>query len=362
MRFGKPEVFLSDNGREFKNKLIDDYLDSIGVVHTTTAPYSPQQNPTERVNRTLKTRIVAFIEGNHRDWDEKLRELNFSLNNTVHEATGYTPAFLNYGRQPIPPGTERQRQDRLALEEEEALATNRWAQRFEGMKYLQETAADRSRESQERYAQYYNARRRDITFSLGDLVVRRNRVLSSATQGVSAKLAPKFSGPYEIVGRPGANIYRLRNSDGSVEEAVHVSHLKPYVGEEASDDSSSSEEDSRPPKENEELAMGDPPPASADNVQAEALVRADDAESVRPSGTLDPEFQATGKRKPGRPRKNVRVVVRKGGAIVVPSVSAPQAVSRPRGRPKGSSNKTVPRPPANDPPRRTRAQRREDSD
>ena len=53
LRFGTPEVFLSDNGTEFKNKAVDEYLAGIGVHHSTTPPYLPQANPVERVYRTL---------------------------------------------------------------------------------------------------------------------------------------------------------------------------------------------------------------------------------------------------------------------------------------------------------------------
>ena len=44
----------SDNGTEFKNSGIDDYLDELGITHELSAPYTPQQNGIiERKNRTL---------------------------------------------------------------------------------------------------------------------------------------------------------------------------------------------------------------------------------------------------------------------------------------------------------------------
>jgi transposase InsO family protein len=44
----------SDNGSEFKNTQIDDYLDEEGIKHEFSAPYAPQQNGVaERKNRTL---------------------------------------------------------------------------------------------------------------------------------------------------------------------------------------------------------------------------------------------------------------------------------------------------------------------
>ena len=97
LRFGTPEVFLSDNGTEFKNRAVAEYLKALGIHHSVTPPYHPQANPVERVNRTLKTRLIAYVEENHASWDENLPELVFSLNNAAHSSTELSPAMLNYG-------------------------------------------------------------------------------------------------------------------------------------------------------------------------------------------------------------------------------------------------------------------------
>ena len=51
LRFGVPGTFLSDNGTEFRNRLIDKYLEDYGVDHHTIPPYHAQANLVERVNR-----------------------------------------------------------------------------------------------------------------------------------------------------------------------------------------------------------------------------------------------------------------------------------------------------------------------
>ena len=61
IRYGTPEVFLSDNGTEFKNRVIDKFL-------------------TRRL----------------------LHELVFAYNTMKHSSSGLSPALLNYGRQPAP--------------------------------------------------------------------------------------------------------------------------------------------------------------------------------------------------------------------------------------------------------------------
>ncbi|CAB0044268.1 unnamed protein product [Trichogramma brassicae] len=69
LRFGVPDIFHSDNGTEFKNKIVDKFLKERGVKHTTIAPYADHQNPTKRVNRTFKTRINRVYRERHNTWD-----------------------------------------------------------------------------------------------------------------------------------------------------------------------------------------------------------------------------------------------------------------------------------------------------
>jgi transposase InsO family protein len=50
----KVKKIRSDNGTEFKNTQVDDFLDEEGIKHEFLTPYTPRQNRvTERKNRTL---------------------------------------------------------------------------------------------------------------------------------------------------------------------------------------------------------------------------------------------------------------------------------------------------------------------
>jgi transposase InsO family protein len=50
----KVKKIRSDNGTEFKNTQVEDFLDEVGIKHEFLAPYTPQQNGVaERKNRTL---------------------------------------------------------------------------------------------------------------------------------------------------------------------------------------------------------------------------------------------------------------------------------------------------------------------
>ena len=111
VRFGVPEVVLSDNGTEFKNAILDTFSKERAVHHTYMPPYHPQANPLERVNRTVKTMIMSYAEENHRSWVENLSELTFAYNTAEHSSTKRSPAMLSFGRQPDPPKTIRREAD-----------------------------------------------------------------------------------------------------------------------------------------------------------------------------------------------------------------------------------------------------------
>ncbi|XP_018406827.1 PREDICTED: uncharacterized protein LOC108782923 [Cyphomyrmex costatus] len=81
----------------------------------------------------------------------------------------------------------------------------------------------------QKQATYYNRHRRNRVFSVGDLVWRRRNTLSSAAQGIAAKLAPKFQGPFRITCVVSSLVYELVALDGTAAGRVHVKDLKPYI-------------------------------------------------------------------------------------------------------------------------------------
>ncbi|KAG5868007.1 hypothetical protein JTB14_024058 [Gonioctena quinquepunctata] len=56
-----------------------------------SASYHPRANPTERINRTLKTMLAMYVSDNHRSWDENLDEIACAIRTSRHEVTKLTP-------------------------------------------------------------------------------------------------------------------------------------------------------------------------------------------------------------------------------------------------------------------------------
>ena len=231
MRYGLPDLFRSDNGTPFKNELVKNYCEEMGVTHEFIPPYFAAANPVERANQTIKTMIITLLEVQHSLWDNYLPEITFAYNTADRDSVGRSPAFLNFGREPKRPNTVRQKEDEAALDQEEAQAVENWIKRLEEMGQIHAQAAESARNAQIRQAEYYNAKRRDESFEINDKVWLKNRQLSSAAGGISAKLSPKFTGPFVVTGKVGNKMYQLSEEDGAEAGEAHVNHLKPYKGE-----------------------------------------------------------------------------------------------------------------------------------
>ena len=71
-RFGCAKVVISDQEREFINKVSRNLYSITKTEHRISSAYHPQTNGlTERFNQTLRS-LIEFVNKNQDDWDEKL--------------------------------------------------------------------------------------------------------------------------------------------------------------------------------------------------------------------------------------------------------------------------------------------------
>jgi transposase InsO family protein len=95
----------SDNGTEFKNTQVEDYLDEEGIKHEFSAPYTPQQNGVaERKNRTLIEMARIMLDEyktSDRFWVEAVNTTYHVTNHLYHhKLLKKTPYEILTGNKP----------------------------------------------------------------------------------------------------------------------------------------------------------------------------------------------------------------------------------------------------------------------
>jgi hypothetical protein len=209
------------------NRALEKEAQELGITLQRTPPYHPQTNPTERVNRNIKGMISTYAEDCHDIWDRYLPEFMFVLNTSKHLSMGCSPSYLNLGRE-----LDRPHLIGKAGADEVPSTIADWKKHLRAIQDLQRQVERNLLESSERQCHYYNLHHRDRSFEPGDLVLRLAQSLSSAAQGFTAKLAPRYEGPYRIKRKISALRYLLVDANGKEKGNAHVLQIKPYISRE----------------------------------------------------------------------------------------------------------------------------------
>ena len=96
-----PRYILSDNGTEFKNSLMDQVFQQLGIDRIFSVPYHPKSNgKLEVFHKYLKPALKKLCKKNPANWDKYLNQVLASYRITPNLTTAELPFFLVYGRDP----------------------------------------------------------------------------------------------------------------------------------------------------------------------------------------------------------------------------------------------------------------------
>jgi len=225
-RHGIPAKITSDRGTEFVNELMSELTKEFGIKHIKMTAYHPQGNgQTERSNQTIKNTLSKNTK--HGEWDIYLPSAVFASRVTRNQSTKFTPAELIYGRQLI-----QVRDEFTGIADDLEDATDELADHFleqtEKLNTVREKAHLFIEKAQERQKSAHDKKIRMEARKLhiGDKVLLwRNTV----EQNWSAKLEPKWDGPYFVQDIKETTI-SLRTLQGNIlPRPVHRNRLKLYT-------------------------------------------------------------------------------------------------------------------------------------
>ena len=98
-RFGCTKVIISDQGREFVNKINKTLFKKLKTKHRICTAYHPQTNGlVERFNQTLQRSLVKLVNKEQNNWDEYIDGVLFAYRTSVQKSTRFTPFEIMYCR------------------------------------------------------------------------------------------------------------------------------------------------------------------------------------------------------------------------------------------------------------------------
>ena len=222
-RHGAPRTLLSDRGKNFLSKRVQEICDLFLVKKINTTAYHPQTDGlTERFNHTLCSMLAMYVSKHQRDWDRFIPFALFAYRTAVQESTKETPFYLIYGRDPC-----------LPLDVVLSAPISKYAsvddykqeviRRTQEARYVAQQSIERAQFNQ---ATNYDASKKtkDSEFRVGDRVWLYT---PQVAKGLSSKLAHLWNGPYRI-------IRKLSDVNVEIEEnprrktIVHVNRCKHY--------------------------------------------------------------------------------------------------------------------------------------
>ena len=225
-RYGSPKCLISDRGGNFTSHLFRQICAELKIRRVLTTAYHPQSNGAlERTHLTIKNTLTAFVHQNQHQWEEYIPKVMFSYNSSPHSATGFSPAYLLFGRELELPLDSLASQDNF----QEGKSPSTWPESFQKMRNIFQWVNQRLAYQAEKRKQYYDASRKTKPhgFQAGDLVLIRRQTPFPA--GETPKLGFRFSGPFRVARiHPPSTLVIEDPQAPEAKRTVHVDKAIPF--------------------------------------------------------------------------------------------------------------------------------------
>ena len=226
-RYGTPLEIISDQGREFNNKLSAELYELLQLKHQTTSARHPQCNASAEVcNKTIAKYLNSFVNETTLDWELYLAPLMFCYNTSFHRSVKNSPYFLTYGMDPRLPAFPAPDIRRVFYGESDA------ADLHHRLLTARKIAAENNSIATEKTKEYFDNRNKAKSHSF----VPKQLVLLEEYNflGRNTKLCPKWSGPHTILSLKGTHCAELLLLNNR-KTIVNIDRIKPYFSSENED-------------------------------------------------------------------------------------------------------------------------------
>ncbi|KAK6047317.1 hypothetical protein COOONC_15178 [Cooperia oncophora] len=198
---------------------------SLQPLHRCATPYHSMGNgATERTFRTFEVMLSKFINLKQEDWDLFLPCVTFCYNTTINEATGESPYFLLFGRDPIfVIDRILNPQEPTSIPDSNGVLDYR-AQLVSALQLAWSNAADFARNYKAKMKLGYDKTARPSSIQVGDRVFFKNY---TNKQGLARKLCFPWIGQFRVIQMdpPHATIVSI-TSPQAKPRRVHLNQIK----------------------------------------------------------------------------------------------------------------------------------------
>ncbi|KAI6660178.1 Gag-pol fusion protein [Oopsacas minuta] len=227
-RFGCTQVVISDQGREFVNKVNQELFDLTKTTHRISTAYHPQTNGlVERFNQTIQRALLKLVIKEQDNWDMYIDGVLFAYRTSVQKTTKKSPFEIMYLREAILPIEMDFMPEYLNIPADPNI--DAFICQMNNIKKSLYGKVDKNiQEGQEKQKNEYDKKQKQSkNFKPGTLVLLRN----SAKDGRKGdKFRMRYLGPYEIFQDIGKGVYKLRNCVTGIllKKTQNISRLKLY--------------------------------------------------------------------------------------------------------------------------------------
>jgi len=226
-RYGICLDLHSDLGSNYQSHLFKEVCRLLEINQTKTSGYRGMANGmAEKYNQVLQNMITTYINAGQTNWDDNINLVTSAYRSCVHEATGFTPNMMMFGREVTLP---------VELSMGCVPSKNYTTSTTSYVMELQEKLGDvyalaRSslKKNAKRQKRDYDTRISMHSYEVGDLVLCLNK---RKMKGKSKKIDPNiWEGPFQIHRKVSDLLYEIRFGKRSLTKIIHHDRLKLYAG------------------------------------------------------------------------------------------------------------------------------------
>ena len=208
-KYGGSFEILSDNGTEFKNKLMEEVSKELGVEYKIySPPYRPQSNGRiECFHYFLKACIAKHINP-QLEWDDVVPLACTAYNFLPNEHSRESPFFLMYGQDPLLPLNKLLQPKIRYLENDESILS------LEALKNIYQLVVTNLKLARERRQLNVHL---EPKLKEGDLVLVKDHTAKA--------FQPRFKGNYRVISQKG-NQVEIQLVEGGETIKFHVADIK----------------------------------------------------------------------------------------------------------------------------------------